>query len=433
MYDVFISYSHRDEKIREAVVEKLESAGIRCWYAPRDIRPGVEWADAIISGLKSCRILLLIFTEAANASNQVLREVGLAVDFKKTIIPFKCDETIPSGGMQYYLSTLHWMDSSGDRGAVPDELPALVREKLSEKEPEEAPAPAGSSVPKKTTDTRKMVLWIVSAILVLNIGLGIFLYKKLGDSKKEVPAEAQQEVLSLETLIAEGVTLADGGDIRSVDLSQIEGAVINNKLYYFTTDFDSPGADDYLYTLMSDNTIELDDYKGEKQAEIVIPEVIDGLPVTDIGDSCFEGDDFLEKVTMPDTIDYIGASAFAGCTSLKEAVFSNNLKSIDKNAFLSSGLTGAALPDSLKNLETGVFYGCTNLETVSLPENVKKIQKGTFQNTPGLKTVTIAAEKVMIDKDAFDSVPGLTLIGVPGSYTENYAGQRGLEFEGIRF
>ena len=99
MHDVFISYSHHDAEIRAEIVEKLESAGIRCWYAPRNIQPGEEWADAITRGLKDSRALILIFTEASNDSNQVLREVGLAVDLKKPIFPCRCDETIPSGSM----------------------------------------------------------------------------------------------------------------------------------------------------------------------------------------------------------------------------------------------------------------------------------------------------------------------------------------------
>ena len=51
MHDVFISYSHHDAEIRAEIVEKLESAGISCWYAPRNIQPGEEWADAITRGL----------------------------------------------------------------------------------------------------------------------------------------------------------------------------------------------------------------------------------------------------------------------------------------------------------------------------------------------------------------------------------------------
>lgn len=428
MKDVFISYSHEDAEIREAVAEKLESAGISCWYAPRDIQPGVEWADTITSGLKSCRILLLIFTQASNASNQVLREVGLAVDFKMPIIPLRCDETELSGSMQYYLSTLQWMDLSQDNGAPLDELPDLVRKRLSEEKRSETAVPSG---PEKKPVNRKLIFFIAALIITLNIVLGIVIYKKAGGGEEKPTAETQLNSY-LEQLIAAGVTLADGGDIRSIDLSSTQSTIVNNKLYYFSTDNDSPGAENYLFTLLEDDTIRIDDYNGEKQSEITLPEVIDGLPVTEIGESCFENDLFLEKVIMPETVDYVRVSAFAGCSNLKEVVFSKYLVRIDEQAFANSGLTGAIFPDTLELIEPMIFLGCENLETVFLPKKITLIPNGAFQNTPNLKTVTISAEKVLIDKDAFDYTPDLTLIGVPNSYTETYAKQRGIRFSGIR-
>ena len=153
MHDVFISYSHHDTEIRAEIVKKLESAGISCWYAPRNIQPGEEWADAITRGLKDSRALILIFTEASNASSQVLREVGLAVDLKKPIIPCRCDETIPSGSMQYYLSTLQWLDFTDEDDEFPDELPELIRTKLSEEKPAEVPEPVSGGRERKKRES----------------------------------------------------------------------------------------------------------------------------------------------------------------------------------------------------------------------------------------------------------------------------------------
>lgn len=111
MHDVFISYSHNDVQIADAICHKLESDGIRCWYAPRNIQPGQEWADAIIAAIEQCRIMILVFTDSSNVSRQVHREVDTAINSGKAIIPFKCSETAPSGSMKYYLSTLHWLDA----------------------------------------------------------------------------------------------------------------------------------------------------------------------------------------------------------------------------------------------------------------------------------------------------------------------------------
>ena len=110
-HDIFISYSHHDKPTADAIVAKFESEGLRCWYAPRDIAPGEDWAAAIIDGIKDSKVFVVVFTSYSNGSQQVLREIGLAVTKGMPIIPFKITNTEPSKGMQYYLSTVHWLDA----------------------------------------------------------------------------------------------------------------------------------------------------------------------------------------------------------------------------------------------------------------------------------------------------------------------------------
>ncbi len=52
-HDVFISYSTKDKSIADAICSILESTQIRCWIAPRDITPGVPFAEAIIDNIKA--------------------------------------------------------------------------------------------------------------------------------------------------------------------------------------------------------------------------------------------------------------------------------------------------------------------------------------------------------------------------------------------
>ena len=110
-HDVFISYSHRDKAVADAMCFALEENGIRCWYAPRDVAPGKTWADAIVEAITASRVLVLIFTDFSNKSDQVVREIDQAVQNGVPIIPFKLTETAPQGGLSYYLSTVHWLDS----------------------------------------------------------------------------------------------------------------------------------------------------------------------------------------------------------------------------------------------------------------------------------------------------------------------------------
>ena len=52
-HDVFISYSSKDKLIADAACAILESKGIRCWIAPRDILPGADWGESIVDALES--------------------------------------------------------------------------------------------------------------------------------------------------------------------------------------------------------------------------------------------------------------------------------------------------------------------------------------------------------------------------------------------
>ncbi|AWG45913.1 MULTISPECIES: toll/interleukin-1 receptor domain-containing protein [unclassified Massilia] len=110
-YDVFLSHSHVDKSHADAICHCLENAGVRCWVAPRDIRPSEDWAEAIINGMDQCRILLLIFSSSSNNSPQVRREVERAVNKGLTILPFRIEAVAPSKSLEYFISTQHWLDA----------------------------------------------------------------------------------------------------------------------------------------------------------------------------------------------------------------------------------------------------------------------------------------------------------------------------------
>ena len=110
-HDIFISYSHVDKTTADAICSYFENNGLRCWYAPRDITPGADWADSIIQAIADTKVMVLIFTKDSNISKQVLREVNNAVSEGVTIVPFRLTKEEPVAGMKYYLSTVHWLDA----------------------------------------------------------------------------------------------------------------------------------------------------------------------------------------------------------------------------------------------------------------------------------------------------------------------------------
>ena len=110
-HDVFISYSSKDKNVADAIVSDLENHGIKCWYAPRDVLPGEGWAAAITEAIQAANIFVLVYTEESNRSHQVTNEVTLAVSAGKTIIPFRLSKSDMNGTLEYYLSSVHWLDA----------------------------------------------------------------------------------------------------------------------------------------------------------------------------------------------------------------------------------------------------------------------------------------------------------------------------------
>lgn len=110
-HDVFISYSAKDKIVADAACATLEQHQIRCWIAPRDVIPGVEYGDALLTAITECHVFLLVFSSHADGSPQVRREVERAVAKGKIILPFRIEEVLPSKALEFCIGNTHWLDA----------------------------------------------------------------------------------------------------------------------------------------------------------------------------------------------------------------------------------------------------------------------------------------------------------------------------------
>ncbi len=110
-HDVFISYSSKDKLVADAACATLESNGVRCWIAPRDVLPGVPYAESLVNGLSNSRVMVLVFSANSNRSPQVLREVERAVSKGLPILPLRIEDAPMSQAMEYYIASQHWLDA----------------------------------------------------------------------------------------------------------------------------------------------------------------------------------------------------------------------------------------------------------------------------------------------------------------------------------
>jgi hypothetical protein len=146
-FDVFISYASKDKIIADAVCARLESAGIRCWIAPRDIVAGTSYGEAIIDAIHGAKIMVLVFSSSANASGHIPKEVERAVSSGVAILPFRIEDVAPGKSLDYFIGSVHWLDAmTPPMETHLDHLAATVHKLIPENSREEGAAFAPPTV-----------------------------------------------------------------------------------------------------------------------------------------------------------------------------------------------------------------------------------------------------------------------------------------------
>jgi hypothetical protein len=73
----------QDAETANTVCRELESHGISCWIAPRDVKSGAQYADAIVRAIKESKALVLVMSASAVGSSHVGKEIERASSKRK--------------------------------------------------------------------------------------------------------------------------------------------------------------------------------------------------------------------------------------------------------------------------------------------------------------------------------------------------------------
>jgi hypothetical protein len=111
---VFISHSSKDRKVARTICSALEGRGLSCWIASRDVGPGESFMDAIVRAIRAAKVMVLVFSENANNSDEIKREVVLAGNAKVTVIPVRVEDVMPADAFAYQFATRQWIDLFDD-------------------------------------------------------------------------------------------------------------------------------------------------------------------------------------------------------------------------------------------------------------------------------------------------------------------------------
>ena len=92
------------------------------------------------------------------------------------------------------------------------------------------------------------------------------------------------------------------------------------------------------------------------EGDVVVPGMLGGAPVTEIGENAFSNADSLRSVTLPDGIRTIAGRAFVHCRSLRAIDLPDGVEEIGAEAFYGSGITDITIPESVKRVGPDAFY-----------------------------------------------------------------------------
>ncbi len=108
---VFVSYATADRKQALSVCKAIERRGTKCWLSSRDVGPGENYQEAIVRALRSARAMVLVFSEAANNSDEIKKELSLASRYHIPVMALRIEDVEPSDAFAYELSTRQWIDA----------------------------------------------------------------------------------------------------------------------------------------------------------------------------------------------------------------------------------------------------------------------------------------------------------------------------------
>lgn len=183
MKDVFISY--KAEEIEEAgwVKSVLESNGISCWMAPSCIPGGSSYAVEIPHAIKEAKVFVLVLSAKAQSSRWVSREIDLALNEGKVVLPFMLENCDLKDDFNFYLTNVQRYAAYENKVAAMEkmvrEIKAILGTEDNEPELKSVEAPKvekkieAKKEKKETKSAKKSGKWTAERFSLLSFIFGV--------------------------------------------------------------------------------------------------------------------------------------------------------------------------------------------------------------------------------------------------------------------
>ena len=186
---IFVSYARSDQEQVFPIVEKLREKGLNIWIDQEGIHGAKLWSQEIVHAIEGCKVFILFASSTAFQSENVTKELALASEARKQILPvFLEDSPIPAA-MKYQLAGIQHLihQKSQEQQTIDNILRTLSNLEIDSTEAP-PPAPTISHAPQRTKPASKAPLAIAAAVALLAVLAFFFMKGDLQPGPEKPPA-----------------------------------------------------------------------------------------------------------------------------------------------------------------------------------------------------------------------------------------------------
>ncbi|MFI5264985.1 MAG: toll/interleukin-1 receptor domain-containing protein, partial [Candidatus Kapaibacterium sp.] len=175
---IFISYSRQDEKQAMHLLSVLRREGYTVWIDQESIAGASIWSDEIVQNIKQSEIFIALLSESSTSSHNVSKEIAIAAENRKIILPIEIGTVKLPGQLEYALAGIQ-RTNYHDEQAILHAVKNLVARL-------EGSTTESSTLPTQRARRQRLRLKILSAFAIVLLLAGGFFFFSRNSSEKEI-------------------------------------------------------------------------------------------------------------------------------------------------------------------------------------------------------------------------------------------------------